>query len=103
MTDTSRAKRRGPGRPFKKGADPNRNPLGRVSQARSTWMTIALNQLALELDPKEAARLIAKWYRQGKVPLVLEAHDRLGGKVTQTLSGAVDTSGTLTIKVIETK
>ena len=78
-------------RPFKKGADARRNPLGRVSQARSTWMAKFLNALAEKLDPDEAAEVFVKRYRAGIPFFVGEAHERLGGKVTQP----VDHSGDL--------
>jgi hypothetical protein len=67
------------------------------------WMTAVLNQLPLELSPKEAARLIAKWYRQGKVPIVIETHDRLGGKVTQPVDGNMKLDGKLIVEFVETK
>jgi hypothetical protein len=72
-------------RPFKKGADARRNPLGRVSQARSTWMAKFLNALAEKLDPDEAAEVFVKRYRAGIPFFVGEAHERLGGKVTQPI------------------
>lgn len=89
MTGSSSVKRRGPGRPFKKGDDPNRNPLGRVSRKRSVWMANFLNALAEELDPTVAAKDFAKRYKAGIPFFVGEAHERIGGKVTQPVSGDI--------------
>ena len=78
------AKRRGPGRPFKKGDDPNRHKLGRVSRQRAGWMDAMLNAFVLELDPVDAGKVRAKLYRQGR--LIPETDDRMGGKVTQPIA-----------------
>lgn len=93
------AEKRVPGRPFKKGADPNRHPFGRVSQKRAAWMATFLNELASILGPKEAARIVAKKYRAGLPFFVGETHERLGGKVTQP----VDATQNVTYRLIYDK
>lgn len=85
------AKRRGPGRPFKKGDDPNRHTLGRVSRQRAAWMDAMLNAFVLELGPKEAGKIRARLYRQGR--LIPETDDRIGGKLTQPIEADLKHSG----------
>lgn len=96
MAGSSRAKRRGPGRPFQKGDDPNRAPFGKVSRKRAAWMTVFLNELAEELEPKEAAKAFAKRYKAGIPFFVGEGHERLGGKVTQPVDGDLTMKGVVT-------
>ena len=95
------AKRRGPGRPFKKGDDPNRHKLGRISKQRAGWMDAMLNAFVLALDPTEAGKVRAKLYRQGR--LIPETDDRIGGKVTQPMSGDMKVDSHLTVEFVETK
>ena len=80
-------------KPFKKGKDSRRNPLGRVSQARSSWMAKFLNELAEVLDPKEAAEMFARKYKGGQPFFVGQAHERLGGKVTQPVDADLTVKG----------
>jgi hypothetical protein len=80
-------------KPFKKGEDSRRNPLGRVSHARSTWMAQFLNSLAEKLTPEEAAEMFAKRYKSGIPFFVGEAHDRLGGKVSQPMTADMTVKG----------
>lgn len=88
------------GCPFKKGDDPNRHKLGRVSRQRAGWMDAMLNAFVLELDPAEAGKVRAKLYRQGR--LIPETDDRIGGKVTQPISGDTE-GGAIRIEVVHLK
>lgn len=80
-------------KPFKKGKDPRRSPFGTMSQKRATWMKNFLNALADKLDPEDAAEAFAKKYKAGLPFFVGEAHERLGGKVTQPVDADVTVKG----------
>jgi hypothetical protein len=69
--------------PFKKGADPRRNPSGAKSRDRAAWSIKFNNALAMKLDPAEAADILIKSFRARQSWATQEVLDRLLGKVTQ--------------------
>lgn len=84
---------------FKKGADPRRNGNGNLNSKAQAWSIRFRNQLALELGPEEAAKIMAREYRKGRPWAVAEVNERLMGKVTQP----IDQAGNVTFRVIYEK
>ena len=79
-----------PGKPFKPGHDPRRNPTGAASRERAAWTNLFLNHLAERLDPEAAADILATAYEAKRPWAITEVHERLMGKVTQPLGGDKD-------------
>ena len=73
----------GRGRPFRKGEDPRRHKLGRVSLSRSSLFAKFSEALGGEAgDPAELARILWKYARVGRPWAVTEILNRICGKPT---------------------
>jgi hypothetical protein len=73
-----------------------------MSRERAAWSAKFHNALAEKLTPEDAADVLIKAFKARQSWASQEVLDRLLGKVTQPVSGALDTSGTLTIRVVKT-
>ena len=77
-------------KPFQKGKDSRRNPTGALCKEAAAFSMKFRNALAKKGNPDELAEILWKYAKQGRpwaIDIILE---RLMGKVTQPISGAVD-------------
>jgi len=78
-------------KPFKKGADPKRNTGGNKNKEAQAFSILFRNALAKKMSPDELAELLVANAKKNKPWAIEEILDRLIGKVTQPISGDVNT------------
>lgn len=87
---------------FKKG-DPRCNRNGNLNAAAQSYEIRFRNALASGLDPEEYAAIVIEEVRRHRPGAKEFYADRLMGKVSQPVSGAMTMDGKLTVEFVETR